>query len=109
MNFPRHHILAPTKRFCLIYTKVRFVTVKANGESDFNLKCLQFPSLRRRSFKWRNLTFVSKFAAFYATNIELWLHKPPTAKNVDGKLCALFIFSQIEFSLSENTKLLWGF
>jgi hypothetical protein len=70
---------------------------------------LQFPSLQRRSFKWRNLTFVSKFAAFYAANIELWLHKPPTAKNVDGKLCALFIFSQIEFSLSENTKLLWGF
>jgi hypothetical protein len=72
------------------------------------VKRLQFPSLRR-SFKWRNLTFVSKFAAFYAANIELWLHKPPTAKNVDGKLCALFIFSQIEFSLSENTKLLWGF
>jgi hypothetical protein len=105
MNFPRHHILAPAKRFCLICTKVC-----SGVRAAFDVDCLQFPSPRlRRSFKWRNLTFVSKFAAFYAANIELWLHKPPTAKNVDGKLCALFIFSQIEFSLSENTKLLWGF
>jgi hypothetical protein len=42
-------------------------------------------------------TFVSKFAAFYAANIELWLHKPPTAKNVDRNFVLYLFFHKLNF------------
>lgn len=44
--------------------------------------------------------FVSTFAAFYAANIELWLHKPPTAKQgdrVDGNFALYLFFHKLNF------------
>jgi hypothetical protein len=42
-------------------------------------------------------TFVSKFAAFYAANIELWLHKPPTAKTWMGNFVLYLFFHKLNF------------
>lgn len=114
MNFPHHHIRSRAPATVAFHPTILFDLLEGSFSWHSNDERLQ-PQMFAISIYGVALlngeifTFVSKFAAFYAANIELWLHKPPTAKNVDGKLCALFIFSQIEFSLSENTKLLWGF
>lgn len=82
--------LLPTSSwFLLIWTKVLSRDSQANNGQRIVGNLLQ----QHRFLNERIFTFVSKFAAFSAANIELWLHKPPTAhKKVDAKLFLLSCF-----------------
>lgn len=84
------------ERVPLIWTTLLFRDSQANsGERNVGNLLQQHRFLNERIF-----TFVSKFAAFSAANIELWLHKPPTAhKKVDAKLFlpSCFIYFHINW------------
>lgn len=121
-EFPTPSYLVPTfapRRLVICFdltTKVpfSFLAVKRPRNSPSTWNVCDF---HRRLLNGRIFTFVSKFVAFYVANIELWLHKPPTAaaaqqKVETGRKLSLCLFFDINWIFpfgKHETKLLWGF